>query len=162
MQGPVASNVCASCGRTNRDDARFCDGCGGPLAGPAPASAGTLPGPFGDGRYVVRKPLGEGTRKRVFLATDERLGREVALSIVKTEGLDRAGRARLGREARAMARLGDHPQVVTVFDVGEEADGTPYIVSQYMPGGSLADRLETADEGRLPVGEALQLAEQIA
>ena len=61
-----------------------------------------------------------------------------------------------------MARLGDHPHVVTVFDVGEEPDGTPYIVSEYMPGGSLADRLAVAADGRLPVPEALDFAVQVA
>jgi class 3 adenylate cyclase/tetratricopeptide (TPR) repeat protein len=157
----MASIVCPGCGRPNRADARFCDGCAAPLAGPEAVEPG-LPGPFGEGRFVPTQLLGEGARKRVYLARDERLGREVALAIVKTEGLDRAARARLAREARAMARLGDDPRVVTVFDVGEEPDGTPYIVSQYMPGGSLADRLQAADEGRLPVGGALELAEQIA
>ena len=71
----------------------------------------------------MRRFLGEGGRKRVYLAHDTRLGRDVAVAVIKTEGLDLAGLAARAREAQAMARLGDYPNVVTVFDVGEEQDG---------------------------------------
>ena len=50
----------------------------------------------------------------------------MAFSLIKTEGLDAAGLARVRREAQAMGRLGDHPNVVTVHDIGEEA-GLPYL-----------------------------------
>ncbi|HWS91076.1 MAG TPA: protein kinase, partial [Mycobacterium sp.] len=66
-----------------------------------------------------------------------------------------------GREARAMARLGDHPNIVTVFDVGEE-DDQPYIVSELMPGGSIADELVRADDRRLAVDDSLRIAEEVA
>jgi class 3 adenylate cyclase len=121
----------------------------------------TTPEVAGGGRYEIRRLLGEGARKRVYLAHDTRLGRDVALAVVKTDGLDDTGRARIDREARAMARLGDHPHVVTVFDIGDDGD-EPYIVSQFMPGGSLADRLAAADERRLPVDEALAVATDVA
>ena len=62
------------------------------------------------------------------------------MATVKTEDLDTAGLERVRREAQAMGRLGDHPHIVTVYDIGEE-DGRPYIVSQYMPGGSVDDLL---------------------
>jgi class 3 adenylate cyclase len=84
----------------------------------------------------------------------------VALATVRTEGLDEAGLERVRREAQAMARLGDHPHVVTVFDIGEE-DGRPFIVSQYMPGGSVDDLLAQAPEHRLPVVEAVRIAAEI-
>ena len=51
----------------------------------------------------------------------------MALALIKTEGLDDAGRIRVRREAQAMGQLGDHPHVVTVHDIGEE-DGRIYIV----------------------------------
>ncbi|HEX9259813.1 MAG TPA: AAA family ATPase, partial [Acidimicrobiales bacterium] len=121
-----------------------------------------LPPLVGNGRYRTLRLLGEGARKRVYLATDERLGREVAVAVVKTDGLDAGGRIRIRREAQAMARLGDDPHIVTVFDVGEEDDGTPFIVSQFMQGGSLADHLAAAPDGRMPVDRALELAESIA
>ena len=93
---------------------------------------------------------------------DERLAREVAVAVVKTEGLDANGRVRITREAQAMARLGDDPAIVTVYDVGEEVDGTPYIASQYMAGGSLDEHLDRAPSRRFPVRDALHLAEQLA
>ncbi len=158
----TVGSVCQACGRSNPGDARFCNECAAPLVTPAESTYAPLPAPVDGGRYIPKEALGEGARKRVYLAIDERLAREVALAIVKTEGLDSAGRARLVREARAMARLGDHPRVVTVFDVGEEPDGTPYIVSEYMVGGSLAGRLAAADDGRLHVSEVLELATQVA
>src|SRR5688500_11997936 len=91
---------------------------------------------------------GEGGRKRVYRAHDGSLDRDVAVGMVKTAGLDERGRVRVRREAQAMARLGDHPHIVTVHDIGEE-NGDPYIVSQYMAGGALADVLDDAPDRRL-------------
>jgi serine/threonine protein kinase/class 3 adenylate cyclase len=95
----------------------------------------------------VQRFLGEGGKKRVYLAHDTRLDRDVAIGLIKTEGLDEAGRERIARESRAMGRLGDHPHIVTVYDVGEE-DGTLYLVSQYMAGGSVEDLLRKSVESR--------------
>jgi class 3 adenylate cyclase len=119
-----------------------------------------VPASLADGRYQVQKLLGEGGKKRVYLATDTRLERDVAISLVKIEGLDEAGLARVRREARAMGRLGDHPNIVTIFDVGEEA-GQPYIVSQHMAGGSVDDLLQGADQHRLPIEQTLRLATEV-
>jgi hypothetical protein len=102
---------------------------------------------FAGGRYQVRRFLGEGGKKRVYLGHDTRFDREVAIAVIKVEGLDEAGRARIRREARAMGRLGDHPHIVTVFDVGEES-GQPYIVSQFMAGGSVEDLLRRTERAR--------------
>src|SRR5205085_12575273 len=104
------------------------------------------PGSIGAGRYEIRSFLGEGGRKRVYQAYDRALDRDVALATIKTEDLDAAGLERVRREAQAMGRLGDHPHVVTVYDIGEE-EGRPYIVSQYMPGGSV-EELVAATEGQ--------------
>ena len=106
-----------------------------PPVAPAPA-APPLPSAFASGRYQVRAFLGEGARKRVYLAHDARLARDVAVAVIKTEGLDLGGRERIQREAQAMARLGSHPNVVTVFDTAEE-EGQPIMVCEYMAGGSL-------------------------
>jgi len=120
-----------------------------------------LPAHFGGGRYEVKKMIGEGARKRVFLAYDARLDRQVAVSQIKTEGLDEAGLARFRREARAMGRLGGHPQIVTVHDVVEDEHET-YIVSEYMGGGSLDDLLQASPNNRLEVADAIRIATQIA
>src|SRR6266540_3073474 len=67
-------------------------------AKPSPA----LPASFADGRYAVRSFLGEGGRKKVYLAHAEKLDRDVAVAVIKTEGLDEAGMSRVKREAQAM------------------------------------------------------------
>ena len=66
--------------------------------------------------------MGEGGKKIVYLAHDTLLDREVAFALIKTEGLDEAGRSRIQREAQAMGRLGSHQHIVTVFDLGQEQD----------------------------------------
>ena len=130
------------------------------MAGINPNPVVTDPRTFAAGRYLVRRLLGEGSKKRVYLAHDTRLEREVALAVIKTEGLDDAGRTRVRREAQAMARLGDHPHVVTVHDIGEEG-GQPYIVSQLMAGGDVASLLHAAPDHQLPLVRALALGEQV-
>ena len=76
---------------------------------PQSAPAPTLPTSFADGRYQVQRFLGEGGKKKVYLAHDTLLDRDVAFALIKTEGLDDAGRTRIQREAQAMGRLGAHP-----------------------------------------------------
>jgi class 3 adenylate cyclase/tetratricopeptide (TPR) repeat protein len=171
---------CPTCGTPAVASSRFCDSCGQTLTGatdagegprgPAPATlpadkpaggqAG-LPASFAGGRYQIRRFLGEGGRKRVYAAYDTALRREVALATVKTEGLDEAGLVRVRREAQSMALLGDHPHIVTIHDIGDE-DGRPFIVSQLMSGGSVEDLLNRAEDHRLSVSEALQVAGEIA
>ena len=149
---------CEACGNENPFGARFCYACGTAIE--AITTETSDPTSVAAGRYVIGHLVGEGARKRVFAATDTRLGRDVAVAVVKMEGLDDAGRKRIEREARAMALLGDHPHIVTVHDVGEEADA-PYIVSQLMSGGSLADLLAKAPDHRLSVEESLRMGIQV-
>ena len=87
----------------------------------ATASTSAATDSFAGGRYRVRRALGEGAKKRVYLAHDELLDRDVALALIKTEGLDDLGRERVVREAQAMGRLGTHPHLVAVLDFGQEA-----------------------------------------
>ena len=120
--------TCGSCGAACTPGEKFCGECGSPLAEPAhtPTPTPAIPTSFAAGRYQVKRFLGEGGRKRVYLAHDTRLDRDVAFSLIKTEGLDASGLARVRREAQAMGHLGDHPNIVTMFDIGEEA-GQPYV-----------------------------------
>ncbi|HVE76166.1 MAG TPA: protein kinase [Actinomycetota bacterium] len=113
------------------------------------------------GRYTASKFLGEGGRKRVFLAQDSLLERDVALAIIKTEGLDEPSAERVRRESRSMAKLGDHPNVVTIFDVGEEAGGL-YLISEYMPGGSVEDLLVNSANRGLAVPEVIRIGSQVS
>jgi predicted ATPase/class 3 adenylate cyclase/tRNA A-37 threonylcarbamoyl transferase component Bud32 len=126
------------------------------VTSPSPA----LPASFAAGRYEVQRVVGEGGRKRVYLAHDAKLDRDVAIAVIKTEGLDADGLTRVRREAQAMGRLGDHPHIVTVHDIGEE-DGQPYIVSQYMEGGDLEGLLRGAESHRLSLDQAGRIASEV-
>ena len=117
---------CPSCGNENREGARFCDSCGSELTA-EPAVAEPRPEPLPAdvpteiaGRYRVKRFLGQGGRKRVYLSDDTATGTEVAVALFDTEGVGAAIQARARREAEAMRKLGDHPHVVTVLDTGED------------------------------------------
>jgi len=122
----------------------------------APASEPTS---FANGRYQVKRFLGEGGKKRVYLAQDTLLDREVAFALIKTEGLDEVSRTRITREAQAMGRLGSHPHIVTVFDLGEH-DGQPYMVTELMGGGDVEGVIEVATDHRLPLEQAIDIAKE--
>ena len=97
-------------------------------AATAPASSPIeIPTSFANGRYEVKSVLGEGGKKKVYLAYDTTLDRDVAFGLIKAEGLDADSRQRIIREAQAMARLGDHPNLMPIFDLGDE-NGQPYMV----------------------------------
>ena len=110
------------------------------------------------GRYRLRARLGRGAWKEVYLAYDQRLDREVALALVVGAPGDAVARARVQREARVTGRLGDHVNVITVYDTGE-IDGVPYLVLRAMPGGSLADRLR---QGRAPLADTIRIGRELA
>jgi WD40 repeat protein len=110
------------------------------------------------GRYEVRARLGRGGHKEVYLAYDVRLDREVAIATVAGGSDSAAARSRVEREARVTGRLGDHPNVITVYDTGEH-EGVPYLVLRAMAGGSLADAIARRD---LTIADALRLAREIA
>ncbi len=110
------------------------------------------------GRYRVVRKLGEGGMGAVFLAEDSRLGRLVALKILSSEtAADPARVGRFKREARVAAAL-QHPNVVTIHDVGEDA-GRHYIAMEYLDGTPL-DRL--FGRGSLAVGRCLDFGVQLA
>ncbi len=117
------------------------------------------PTSFANGRYEVKRFLGEGGKKKVYLARDTLLDREVAFALIKTEGLDEVSRTRITREAQAMGRLGSHPHIVTVFDLGQEAD-QPYMVTELMGGGDVEGIIEKADDHRLPLEQAIHIAQE--
>src|SRR5687767_2510874 len=124
------------------------DGDDVPMAGILPGSMGyraTVPteteaGRVLGGRYRLGDRLGAGGMAEVHEGVDERLGRPVAVKLLR-ESLRRRPeiRRRFEHEARSAARL-SHPNVVAVYDTGEE-DGTPYLVMERLPGETLADRL---------------------
>ena len=97
------------------------------------------PRTLSDDRYVLERRLGNGGMASVYLARDPKLDRPVAVKLLaENVAEDRTARRRFEREARLAAKL-DHPNVVRVFDVGEDEDGRPFIVMEHVDGGTLAD-----------------------
>ncbi|MDP9361330.1 MAG: protein kinase, partial [Acidobacteriota bacterium] len=110
-------------------------------------------------RFDVIRILGKGGMGTVYLARDQRLDRLVAVKVLHAEDLaDADRRARFMREARTAAAI-RHPNVATIFEVGETAEGVPFIVMEYSEGETLSQRMR-----RRPVesGEFLSIARQIA
>lgn len=160
----VVEIACPRCGSRNPGSQRFCDECGAPLAVQSvPAQPADTPPPktLAGGRYTLGRLLGEGAGKRVYLATDTRLQREVAAAVFKAAGSDDTAIHRARREAEAMAKLGEHANVVNVYDFGEES-GQLYLISQYMAGGDLYDLLSDAADHRLAVEEVVRIGMDIA
>jgi Tol biopolymer transport system component len=117
-----------------------------------PLSAGTHLGP-----YRITTLLGAGGMGEVYRAHDERLGRDVALKILRREVNADPDRQRLfAREARSASTL-NHPNILTVFDVGMEGD-VPYIVTEFVDGEPLSVLI---GRGALPVRKALDIAIQV-
>jgi eukaryotic-like serine/threonine-protein kinase len=111
------------------------------------------------GRYELRRPLGHGAMAVVDLAQDDELDRPVALKrLAENLARDDDLRRRFVREARLAARL-THPNVVRVYDVGED-EGRPFIAMEYVDGETLADLV--AQRGPLPPAEAVGLGIQAA
>ena len=109
-------------------------------------------------RYRVLSLLGAGGMGEVYLASDDKLGRRVAIKILPDAvSRDEEAKLRMLREARAVAAL-DHPNVCTIYEVGEH-DGRPYIVMQFVEGETLFDRLRQA---RMSPSEVLDVAMQVA
>ena len=111
-------------------------------------------------RYRDIEPIGRGAMGDIFRATDTALSRIVAAKLLSDRYADDPDIvARFEREARTAARLSGAAHVVTIYDVGAW-NGRPYLVMQYLPGGSLADRLAGIEA--LPTGVALRWLEQAA
>ncbi|MFL6334689.1 MAG: protein kinase domain-containing protein [Pyrinomonadaceae bacterium] len=110
-------------------------------------------------QYRVTSPLGAGGMGEVYLASDTKLGRQVALKFLPAHFTQDEGHLRrFTHEARAVAAL-SHPNVCTIHEVAETVEGRHCIVMEYVEGATLRERLA---EGRMTVGEALDAAIQVA
>ena len=113
-----------------------------------------------DGRYVLGRFLGSGGMGEVYLAHDEVLDRDVALKVLRSHYAgDEEFAERFRREARSAAGL-SHPNIVQVYDRGETEDGTSYIAMEYVPGGTLKERIER--RGSFGADETAAVGAQIA
>ena len=110
------------------------------------------------GHFEIREKIGAGGMGEVYLAEDQRLGRQVAIKILPAElATDSGRRARFDREARAASAL-SHPNIAHIYDVGEEG-GTHFIAMEFVEGPDLGERLSRAS---LNQNEILEIAIQIA
>ena len=168
-----------------RAEARSCGGCvafvrhtgvqlDAPLPGARPRSgtkwiaSGQIPAatitprgtPAGAGSWAATASgaASAAAPQRRSAAYDERLDREVAVAIVVAAGGGDAARARVTCEAQVTGRLGDHPNIITVYDTGEH-DGVPFLVLRCMGGGSLASAIARR---RRRIGDAIRLGHEVA
>jgi serine/threonine-protein kinase len=100
----------------------------------------------GTRRYVFESVIGSGSMGVVYKAVDRVLGRTVAVKTLRTEMLEgeaawEACRARFHREACIFGSL-SHPNIVTLYDVGETDEGVPFLAMEYVPGSSLGSLLK--------------------
>ncbi|HEY32832.1 MAG TPA: serine/threonine protein kinase [Dehalococcoidia bacterium] len=107
----------------------------------------------------MKQLLGEGGKKKVYLVHDNTLDRDVAFALIKTEKPDDEARTRIKREAQAMGKLGDHPNIVTVYDFGDH-EGQPYIVQPVMSG-DVEGLIEKAPEHRLPLEQTIGITKSV-
>jgi serine/threonine-protein kinase len=106
------------------------------------------------GRYRLEQKIGHSGMSEVWLATDLELDRPVALKLLAPN----ADRQRFDREARAAAALA-HPNINQLFDFGE-TEGRPYMVLEFLPGGTLEDQL--ADDRPLPDEQTARIVRDLA
>ncbi|HEY5610812.1 MAG TPA: protein kinase [Thermoanaerobaculia bacterium] len=108
------------------------------------------------GPYQIVKPVGSGGMGDVYLASDTRLDRQVALKVLPSEFSEDAERKeRFQREAKTISQLA-HPNICTLFDIGEQ-EGVDYLVMEYLEGETLAEKKKP-----LPIPLALKIGAQIA
>jgi serine/threonine protein kinase/Tfp pilus assembly protein PilF len=111
------------------------------------------------GNFQIVEMIGRGGMGVVYKAHDSRLDRVVAIKTVPAHLLeDRATRERFRREAKILAAL-SHSHIGVIHDILDQADGSTYLILEYVPGQTLAERIR---DGRLPIKETLSVALQIA
>jgi serine/threonine protein kinase/tetratricopeptide (TPR) repeat protein len=111
------------------------------------------------GNYEIVEMVGGGAMGEVYKARDQRFGRAVALKFLPADlARDPSARRRFVHEAKAVAAL-DHPNVATLYDMGESEGGRMFLALAFYEGETLQQRLE---RGPLPLPEAVSIARQIA
>jgi serine/threonine-protein kinase len=113
------------------------------------------------GRYEIVRELGRGSMSIVYEGFDGRIDRHLAIKVLRSRlSGDVSARQRFLREARAAGGL-SHPNIVTVFDVGQ-AETKPYLVMELLPGGTLDEWLQAERYDRLTIGDILDIVAQIS
>ncbi|MHC4539597.1 MAG: protein kinase domain-containing protein [Planctomycetota bacterium] len=129
-------------------------------AGPTRSFDSSVTGPGSQiGPFRIEQELGRGAVGVVYLAHDTKLDREVAIKSLPAEVMaNPKARSRFSREARVLASL-NHPNIATIYEEFEEAKGVGYLILEYVPGQTLAERIAKKS---LKLEEALSIALQIA
>src|SRR3712207_2728467 len=123
------STTCARCHAQVPRGAGFCPSCGAGRGGGGPL----LPG------FTILGTIGRGGTAEVYLARQGDLDRQVAVKVIRQEVDDVKVWRDFQREARTVARLSGHPHVVTVYTAGRTVTGQPFLVTEYLDRGSLAE-----------------------
>src|SRR5882672_2953309 len=124
-----------------------------------PGSVGSeLPGRVLSGRYLLHGAIGTGASGRVYVADDQRLRRKVAVKVLHAGLADDAAFLRRFRAEAQLAASLRHPNIVTVYDWGE--DEMPFMVLELLEGGSLRSILDRGD--RLTPAQAAAVGRQVA
>lgn len=125
-----------------------------PLANPAPQRIGA---------YRLLEPLGHGGMGEVYLALDQRLNRKVAVKLLPAEFTTDAERVRRFQQEAEAASAINHPNIITIHEINvDERTYYYYIVTEYVEGETLRQRLANAPEKQMKLAEALNVAAQVA
>ena len=159
---PGETIVCPQCAKVIDTEPNFCPACGVDLRGLSPTAntlSGHLSGTLIDDRYKILEKLGEGGMGAVYKVEHVRMGKILALKILRPDSaLDKGLKARFMQEARVVAKL-SHTNTVQVFDSGELQDGGLYIAMEYLPGRDLSWHLRA--RGSLSEEKAIGVAIQV-
>ena len=155
---------CRACHATSGDDMRYCGTCGEPLHDDVPVrkprESRILPSGTVVGSYKLLEILGEGGMGRVYLAEHTRLGRKVAIKMLRSKfSSNPESIKRFFGEARAVNKIA-HENIVEVTDFVTEDDGNSYYIMELLNGKSLYDQLKV--DGVMPLDRALGIAVQVA
>jgi len=111
------------------------------------------------GQFRIEREIGRGAMGVVYLAHDSKLDRQVAIKSLPAEVMaNPKARVRFSREARTLASL-NHPNIATIHDELEESEGNVYLVLEYIPGQTLAERIAKGD---IKLQESLSISLQVA
>jgi len=158
---------CPKCQHENPDDTLYCGKCAAPLkpSEDIPISlTKTLVSPIAEGstiagKYRIIKKLGEGGMGVVYKAEDTRLDRTVALKFLPSElSQDSNSRDRFIQEAKAASGL-DHPNICTIYEIGETEEERMYIAMSYYEGETLKEKIRSE---KLELEEILDITRQMA
>jgi serine/threonine protein kinase len=118
-----------------------------------------VPGNLVAERYEIQELLGEGDRKRTWLARDTKMKRPVAVSFIKPEAV-REDPEGTEREAQVLGLIGNHDNIVSLYDYDVDVEGSlHYMVFEYLSGGTLAQHLQQA--GQRSLDEILRFGRQL-